>query len=605
MKTMKRLFAGLLAVVMLTMATPVYAFSDVEDTKYEEAVKLLAKLDIVNGFEDNTFRPEETVTRAQMATMIVNALGLKDAANSLNGHIVFADTEAHWANGVVNVAAAGNIITGYPDGTFKPDQEVNYAEVITMVVKALGYTEVPGTWPSNYVVKGTLLDLFEGVEYDAYAPATRGNVAAIIWNMLNTEMYDTDETVLAARLAECNYYEEATVKGYTVEDGEVTVAVNVKVEEKGRTKTKTIEGKVENIDLLRLVEGMTVAIIEKDGEIISIEAVNEIVEGFVTGTKEIDNVEYKNKVNEDKGTYVIAEVKDNKIVNTKVIDTVAGYELTKANLNTLKAKNENALVILDGEWTTVEALKVGDFVTAKGKDAEIIFAARNVVKGKYEGAKRIGNSIFATITVDGEKYEVEYAKIKDMLNKKGEIELVFGHVGQLFSYEFDKDETNYDKLYFGQVAEDDYYDTDYREEETIVSVIIDDEPYVLADVKLLDKINAEDFIIFKLNKDEEITAVATNLYFDRAIEIDELYRGVIYFEDGSELDYEELEEDRAWKDYQYAVVEITTDDEGVVFNSIEEVELSEDLFDTEDADRYFRKTLTPDDWKFVLIFVED
>jgi hypothetical protein len=600
MKTMKRLFAGLLAVVMLTMATPVYAFSDVEDTKYEEAVELLAKLDIVNGFEDNTFRPEETVTRAQMATMIVNALGLKDAANSLNGHIVFADTEAHWANGVVNVAAAGNIITGYPDGTFKPDQEVNYAEVITMVVKALGYTEVPGTWPSNYVVKGTLLDLFEGVEYDAYATATRGNVAAIIWNMLNTEMYDTDETVLAARLAECNYYEEAIVKGYTVEDGEVTVAVNVKVEEKGRTKTKTIEGKVENIDLLRLVEGMTVAIIEKDDEIISIEAVNEIVEGFVTGTKEINEVKYKNAIGEDKGTYVIAEVKDNKIVNTKVIDTVAGYELTKANLNTLKAKNEDALVILDGEWTTVEALKVGDFVTAKGKDAEIIFAARNVVKGEYEGYRYVKGDLFVTITIDGAKYEVEYAKVKDMLKLEGEIELVFGHVGQLFSYEFEEDETNYDKLYFGVVAEEDHIIIDG--DDTLV--VIDDVEYVLADAKLANKINAEDFIIFKLNKDEEITAVATNLYFDRAIEIDELYRGVIYFEDGSELDYEELEEDRAWKDYQYVEIDITTDDEGVVFNSIEEVELSEDLFDTEDADKYFRKSLL-DDWKFVLIFVED
>lgn len=600
MKTMKRLFAGLLAVVMLTMATPVYAFSDVEDTKYEEAVELLAKLDIVNGFEDNTFRPEETVTRAQMATMIVNALGLKDAASSLNGHIIFADTEAHWANGVVNVAAAGNIITGYPDGTFKPDQEVNYAEVITMVVKALGYTEVPGTWPSNYVVKGTLLDLFEGVEYDAYAPATRGNVAAIIWNMLNTEMYDTDETVLAARLAECNYYEEATVKGYTVEDGEVTVAVNVKVEEKGRTKTKTIEGKVENIDLLRLVEGMTVAIIEKDGEIISIEATNEIVEGFVTDTKEINDVKYKNAIGEDKGTYVIAEVKDNKIVNTKVIDTVAGYELTKANLNTLKAKNENALVILDGEWTTVEALKVGDFVTAKGKDAEIIFAARNVVKGEYEGYRYVKGDVLVTITVDGAKYEVEYAKVKDMLKSKGEIELVFGHVGQLFSYEFDKDETNYDKLYFGVVAEEDHIIIDG--DDTLV--VIDEVEYVLADAKLANKINAEDFIIFKLNKDEEITAVATNLYFEKAIEIDELYRGVIYFEDGSELDYEELEEDRAWKDYQYVVIDMTTDDEEVVFNSIEEVELAEDLFDTEDADKYFRKSLL-DDWKFVLIFVED
>lgn len=597
---MKKMLVALV-LAMTILVTPAFAFADVDNTKYEEAVELLTKLDIVNGYEDGTFRPEGTVTRAEMAQMIVGSLGLKDAAAALKGNTIFADTEAHWANGVVNVAVAEGIISGYPDGTFKPDQEVNYAEAITMVVKALGYKEA-GVWPNNYVVRGTLLDVLENVEVkDVYAFANRGNVATLIWNMLNTELYEENKTMLEERLADCNYYEEAIVKGYAVEDGEVTVAVNVRVEEKGRTKTKTIEGKVENIDLLRLVEGMTVAIIEKDDEIISIEAVNEIVEGFVTGTKEINEVKYKNAIGEDKGTYVIAEVKDNRIVNTKVIDTVAGYELTKANLNTLKAKNDDALVILDGEWTTVEALKVGDFVTAKGKDAEIIFAARNVVKGEYEGYRYVKGDLFVTITVNGAKYEVEYAKVKDMLKLEGEIELVFGHVGQLFSYEFEEDETNYDKLYFGVVAEEDHIIIDG--DDTLV--VIDDVEYVLADATLANKIDAEDFIIFKLNKDEEITAVATNLYFEKAIEIDELYRGVIYFEDGSELDYEELEEDRAWKDYQYVEIDITTDDEGVVFNSIEEVELSEDLFNTEDADRYFRKTLTPDDWKFVLIFVED
>ena len=596
---MKKMLVALMLVISI-LVTPAFAFADVEGTRYEEAVELLTKLDIVNGYEDGTFRPEETVTRAEMAQMIVSSLGLKDAAAALKGNTIFADTEGHWANGVINVAVAENIITGYPDGTFKPDQKVNYAEAITMVVKALGYEEA-GVWPNNYVVRGTLLDVLEDVEVkDVYAFANRGNIATLIWNMLNTEIYEEDKTILETRLSDCNYYEEATYKKYEVEDGKVELTFTVKVTERNRTKNKDIVAKVENIDLLRFVEGMKVTVIEKDEEILFIEPVNEIVEGWATAKKEINEVEYKNIVSETVGAYVVAEVDGNKILNVKEIDT-NGYELTKANLNTLKSKNENALVILDGEWTTVEALEVGDFVTAKGKNAELIFAARDVVNGEYEGYRYIKEDLFVTITVDGAKYEVEYAKVKDMLKLEGEIELVFGHVGQLFSYEFEEDETNYDKLYFGVVAEEDHIIIDG--DDTLV--VIDDVEYVLADATLANKIDAEDFIMFKLNKDEEITAVATNLYFEKAIEIDELYRGVIYFEDGSSIDFEELEEDRAWKDYQYVEIDITTDDEGVVFNSIEEVELSEDLFDTEDADRYFRKTLTPDDWKFVLIFVED
>ena len=52
-------------------------YSDVKDTaEYAEAVSVLSGLGVVGGFPDGTFKPEEGVTRAQMATMIVNALGL-------------------------------------------------------------------------------------------------------------------------------------------------------------------------------------------------------------------------------------------------------------------------------------------------------------------------------------------------------------------------------------------------------------------------------------------------------------------------------------------------------------------------------------------------
>ena len=74
---MKKLLALMLSMAMVfTIGTNVMAYSDVEEGTYvSEAVTVLSNLDILNGYEDGTFKPEATITRAEMAKIVCKALG--------------------------------------------------------------------------------------------------------------------------------------------------------------------------------------------------------------------------------------------------------------------------------------------------------------------------------------------------------------------------------------------------------------------------------------------------------------------------------------------------------------------------------------------------
>jgi len=104
-------------------------------------------------------------------------------------------------------------IKGYPDGTFKPDNNVTYAEALAILIRALGYEPViSGTWPTNYLVKAANLGLIKGVNFSANNAATRGDVAIFTDNSLtvdilkqtvfgaNPQWGPSGETILANRL---------------------------------------------------------------------------------------------------------------------------------------------------------------------------------------------------------------------------------------------------------------------------------------------------------------------------------------------------------------------------------------------------------------------
>ena len=191
-------------VMVLTFATPSFAAdqSDVEGTKYSQAVERLSSLGIMTGYDDGTFKPDNNITRAEFAAMAVRALGLESTAKSSNGTTQFKDVAAgQWFTGYINIAAAKGIVKGYGDGTFNPNSNVTYGEAITMLVRVLGYEPaVEGTnWPSNYLVKAAEIGILGNLEFDAKGAANRGDVAILLNNSLDVDImeqvgYGTDMT---------------------------------------------------------------------------------------------------------------------------------------------------------------------------------------------------------------------------------------------------------------------------------------------------------------------------------------------------------------------------------------------------------------------------
>ena len=172
---------------------PSNALTDIKGTKYEAAVNELIARGVVNGYLDHTFKPDDEITRAEIAKMLVTAAKLNDEIESAKNKEkeIFPDvTKAHWAYGYVNVAYNNDYIEGHDDGTFAPDDNVTYAEAITMVVRMLGYksaVEAKGEWPDNYIKKAESLNLLDNVAFSSNKKnedATRGEVANLVWNAL-------------------------------------------------------------------------------------------------------------------------------------------------------------------------------------------------------------------------------------------------------------------------------------------------------------------------------------------------------------------------------------------------------------------------------------
>lgn len=191
---MKKILALVLA---LTLALGTFSFAaaapaDVEGTDYEDAVVRLGALGIIAGFPDGTYKPDEPVTRAQFAKIIVTALGVGEAANYAAGTTKFADVPAdHWAAGYINVAVDVGVINGYPDGTFKPENQVTFAEAIKMIVAALGYTpkaEAMGGYPGGYLAVAAEKEITKGMSVVGGLAANRGDIALMVDNALDVPL---------------------------------------------------------------------------------------------------------------------------------------------------------------------------------------------------------------------------------------------------------------------------------------------------------------------------------------------------------------------------------------------------------------------------------
>lgn len=93
----------------------------------------LADRGVINGYEDGSFKPSKTVTRAEWSKIMVDAAGVQVS----DDNVYFTDMANHWANKYVN--AARNYLTGYTDGSYRPNQAATREDVTVAMVRLKGY----------------------------------------------------------------------------------------------------------------------------------------------------------------------------------------------------------------------------------------------------------------------------------------------------------------------------------------------------------------------------------------------------------------------------------------------------------------------------------
>ena len=192
---MKKLLAMVLALVM-TLSLAVSANAAFKDEKsisdeYAEAVAVLNGMGVFKGYEDETFKPEGKITRAEVATIIYRIYTADVAKNDKSGMYAtynkFSDMAgAGWAAGYIGYCANAELVKGYPNGTFQPSGNVTGYEVLAMILRAVGYDkngEFTGAdWALNvakYAEQAGVLKNIKGV--DLNAPATRELVAEMLF----------------------------------------------------------------------------------------------------------------------------------------------------------------------------------------------------------------------------------------------------------------------------------------------------------------------------------------------------------------------------------------------------------------------------------------
>ena len=187
--------AMMLSVMVMSTGAASFTDEDKVSDNYAEAVEVLTGMGVIKGDENNAFRPQDSITRAEVSTLIYRAA----TADVNNGHPgltaganLFTDvSEDDWFAGYVNYCADAEYVKGYEDNTFRAGNDVTGYEVLAMILRAVGYdknNEFTGiNWTIQVASTATQLGMLKNVDKDTNLaePASRELVAELIFRAMN------------------------------------------------------------------------------------------------------------------------------------------------------------------------------------------------------------------------------------------------------------------------------------------------------------------------------------------------------------------------------------------------------------------------------------
>ena len=201
MLLLKKYYFIVSAILLFIGSFPLQAqaeqMTDLEpDYIFYEEILYLTDVGVIAGYPDSTFRANEKVTRAQAAMMIGRALNLDGTKRSA----AFSDvSNSHQASGYITAATEADIIKGFPDGTFRPDERVTRGQMAIFLSRAFQLTEEavvpfsdvsPSMASYSYIKRLIAVNLTQGYADHTFRPyqtLNRGQFSAFLARGLNDE----------------------------------------------------------------------------------------------------------------------------------------------------------------------------------------------------------------------------------------------------------------------------------------------------------------------------------------------------------------------------------------------------------------------------------
>ena len=182
---MKKLLSLLLTICVVLSCSVVSVSAETTDKDYS----ILKLLNIMVGDANGDMRWDDNVTRAEFTKVAMTISNFRKSIPASQKTSPFADVPyKHWASSFIRVGVDNGIVNGYPDSTFRPDNDVVYEEALTILLKILGYSDSDfgGSYPYGQYSLANNIDLTEDVDANLGDVLTRKQVADLLINALET-----------------------------------------------------------------------------------------------------------------------------------------------------------------------------------------------------------------------------------------------------------------------------------------------------------------------------------------------------------------------------------------------------------------------------------
>ena len=421
MRNLKRalslLLSSTMVLGMVVMGGSAMSYADVNSNHHEEAIAVMQAVGVMIGDENGNFNPDQKVTRAEMAVVMANLLGLK-VDDYKNTTIPFTDVP-DWAAPYVAACYSNGITSGTSATTYGSNELVTAVQASLMMMKALGYFQYQSDFGSDWQIatikQASSIDLFNDIDTGVTEALTRDSVAQLGLNTLEATMVQPTKngsTIIVGDITitgDVEYKDITSSADYAkamadkvLEDGKYAVQLG----EKLFNGSLKIDTAVTSDDFARPARTWNY---KGEQVIVAADTADYVLSGEVTG-KELFNTVGETLADSSKYTWTIN------------LDGTTGGTFSQSNVS----KTNDTALTGTGNGTVMEIFITKEYVSSSEKGT-VVVSIVNTYAGQIssvmgeddvdedENPYVIVSDLSQSPVADGEKFEATGYDVDDMV----------------------------------------------------------------------------------------------------------------------------------------------------------------------------------------------